>query len=961
MKKILLVVAVLISSVSFSQYRSKLSVDQWVDSVFNSLTPDQRIAQLMVIRAHSNLGPDHVVKVTNDIQQYNVGALCFFQGGPIRQAILTNFYQSIAKTPLMITIDGEWGIGMRLDSVTKFPYQLTLGAMDNQRIVYEMGLAVGEQCKRLGVHVNYAPVVDINNNPANPVIGYRSFGEDRDKVIKFGIAYMKGMQDAGIMACAKHFPGHGDVAVDSHLDLPVINKSRAELDSNEIKPFRELINAGIGSVMVAHLSVPSIDSAEHRATSISKNTVTGVLRNDIGFSGLTFTDALEMKGVAKYFPGGVISVEALIAGNDMLCLPEDVGKAIEAIKQAIDSNRLTWTDVDAKVKKVLRAKYQLGLNQWKPIDTTNLLFDLNKRTDAIRMKVAKETMTILKQGTGNVALPLKKNLRIAYVAMGDSVVNDFSKELNERYKTDTYIMSWKDGDGKADSIFEQVLDKYDVVVMGIHNFSNRPANNYGITNSSISLWRRLNKPNSITLVFGNVLASANYCDANSLIACHQDDNITRHIAADLLKGKAYATGKLPVRVCEYAAGYGIELAATELPRPTEKREIMNQTIDSIVTDAIAQKAFPGCAVMAVKGGDIIFNKAYGNYTYDKQIPVSLESIFDLASVTKISATTVSIMKLYEEGKVSLNKTLGDYLPWTRGSDKAGLRIEDILLHEVGLTPTIFFYKETIDSATGIPNPTLYSDKPKPGYTIRVADGLFLKNAWQDTMLKRIIKSAPPRLGRYSYSDNDFIFLGKIVEQLSGMPLDQYVRKTFYSRMGLETTGFKPTERFNRNRIIPTEQENYFRRQLLWGDVHDEGSSMFGGVAGHAGLFSDAYDLAMLYQMLLNGGTFNGERYFNEETIKLFTAYHSKTSRRAYGFDKPEKDNVTRKDPYPSLLASPQTFGHTGFTGTCVWVDPKYDLVYIFLSNRVNPTRNNSLLSSLSVRGNIQDAIIEAIR
>ena len=959
MKKIFFLASVLSSSIVFSQYRSRLSVDQWVDSVFNSLTPEQRIAQLMVIRAHSNLGADHIAKVTNDIQQYNVGALCFFQGGPIRQANLTNFYQSIAKTPLMITIDGEWGVGMRLDSVTKFPYQLTLGAMDNQRLVYEMGLAVGEQCKRLGIHVNYAPVVDINNNPNNPVIGYRSFGEDRDKVIKFGIAYMKGMQDAGIMACAKHFPGHGDVDVDSHLDLPVINKSRAELDSNELKPFRELINAGIGSVMVAHLSVPSIDTGEHRATSISKNTVTGVLRNDIGFNGLTFTDALEMKGVAKYFPGGVISVEALIAGNDMLCLPEDVGKAIEAIKAAITENRLNWDSLDAKVKKVLKAKYQLGLNQLKPIETNNLLRDLNAKTEALRLKIAKETITILKHG--NTSLPLKKNAKIAYVAIGDSVVNDFGKELNDKYGSDTYTLSWKDGDDKADEVFEKVLDKYDVVVIGIHNFSNRPANNYGITNSSLSLWRRLNKTNSVTLVFGNVLAAANFCDANALIACHQDDNITRHVAADFLKGKVSAVGKLPVRVCNYSAGFGIDIAAVEKPGPLEKRAIMSQSIDSIVNDAISQKAFPGCVVFAVKDGEIIYDKAYGTYTFDEAKPVTLESIYDLASVTKISATTVSIMKLYEEGRVSLNKTLGDYLPWTRGSDKAALKIEDILLHEVGLTPTIFFYKETIDSATGVPNPALYSDKSKPGYTIRVAEGLYLKNAWQDTMLLRIIKSAPPRLGRYSYSDNDFIFLGKIVEQLSGMPLDQYVRKTFYSRMGLETTGFKPRERFNVNRIIPTEQENHFRRQLLWGDVHDEGSSMFGGVAGHAGLFSDAYDLAMLYQMLLNGGNFNGERYFKEETIKLFTAYHSKTSRRAYGFDKPEKDNVTRREPYPSELASPQTFGHTGFTGTCVWVDPKYNLVYIFLSNRVNPTRNNSLLSSLSVRGKIQDAIIEAIK
>jgi len=961
MKKIFFIVAVFISSISFSQYRSRLSVDKWVDSVFNSLTPEQRIAQLMVIRAHSNLGADHVAKVTSDIQQYNVGALCFFQGGPIRQANLTNFYQSIAKTPLMITIDGEWGVGMRLDSVTKYPYQLTLGAMDNQRLVYEMGLAVGEQCKRLGIHVNYAPVVDINNNPNNPVIGYRSFGEDRDKVIKFGIAYMKGMQDAGIMACAKHFPGHGDVDVDSHLDLPVINKTRAELDSNELKPFRELIKAGIGSVMVAHLSVPSIDTGEHRATSISKNAVTGVLRDDIGFTGLTFTDALEMKGVAKYFPGGVISVEALIAGNDMLCLPEDVGKAIDAIKSAISENRLTWDDVNEKVKKVLKAKYQLGLNQLKPIETTNLLRDLNAKADALRLKVAKETITVLKQGTGNSSLPLKKNYKVAYIEIGDSDINSFGREISETYKTDTYLFSWKDGDDKADEIFEKVIDKYDAVVIGIHNFSNRPANNYGITNSSLSLWRRLNKANSITLVFGNVLAAANYCAANTLIACHQDDNITRQVAADLLKGKNSASGRLPVRVCNFTAGYGIDVAAVEETNPSMKKVWMAQTIDSIVTDAISQKAFPGCVVLAVKDGEIIYDKAFGSYAIDKPQPVTLESIFDLASVTKISATTLSIMKLYEEGKIKLNGTLGDYLPWTQHSDKANLRIDDILLHEVGLTPTIFFYRETVDSATGIPNPALYSDKPKPGYTIRVAENLYLKNEWQDTMLSRIIKSAPPRVGRYSYSDNDFIFLGKIVEQLSGMTLDQYVRKNFYSKLGLETTGFKPRERFAVNRIIPTEEEKYFRKQLLWGDVHDEGASMFGGVAGHAGLFSDAYDLAMLYQMLLNGGELNGERIFKEETIKLFTAYHSKDSRRAYGFDKPEKDNVTRKEPYPSLLASPQTFGHTGFTGTCVWVDPKYDLVYIFLSNRVNPSRNNPAFAQLSVRGKIQDTIIEAIK
>ena len=305
---------------SVAQYKSELNKQQWVDSVFNSLSKDEKIAQLMVIRAHSNLGPDHVAKVTNDIQKYNIGALCFFQGGPVRQANLTNMYQSMAKTPLMITIDGEWGLGMRLDSVTKFPFQLTLGALSDDDIVYRMGIAIGEQCKRMGVHVNYAPVVDINNNPKNPVIGYRSFGEDKDKVTRLALAYMRGMQDAGIMACAKHFPGHGDVDVDSHYDLPVISKSIAQLNDMELVPFKALFAAGVGSVMTAHLSVPAIDNGKNRATSISKKTVTGLLKDSLGYNGLTFTDALEMKGVAKYFPGGTIAVEALIAGNDMLCL-----------------------------------------------------------------------------------------------------------------------------------------------------------------------------------------------------------------------------------------------------------------------------------------------------------------------------------------------------------------------------------------------------------------------------------------------------------------------------------------------------------------------------------------------------------------------------------------------------------------------------------------------------------------
>ena len=949
----------------FGQYKRDLKKEQWVDSVFNSLSNEEKIAQLMVVRAHSNLGADHVASVVNDIKKYNVGALCFFQGGPIRQANLTNYYQSIAKTPLMVTIDGEWGLGMRLDSVAKFPYQLTLGAMEDQNLVYRMGLAVGEQCKRIGVHVNYAPVVDINNNPNNPVIGYRSFGEDREKVSAFGVAYMKGMQDAGIMACAKHFPGHGDVDVDSHYDLPVINKDMTALDSMELVPFKAVFDAGIGSVMIAHLYIPAIDNTANKATSISKNNVTDLLRNSLHYNGLTFTDALEMKGVAKYFPGGTIAVEAIIAGNDMLCLPASVPETIEAVKKAIAEGRLTWEDIHVKLRKVLASKFILGLNQQKIIDTNNLLSDLNAKTDAIRKEVAEKTITILAKASRTASrndyadIPLKRGQKIAYVAIGDvGKPNVFAKRMQEDFNADVFFFSYKDSNDKAAEILKAVPKdgKYDAIVVGIHDYSNRPAGNYGISPAAIELWKNLNFIKTVTMVFGNVLATKNFCGAWTLVDCYQDDDITQQAAADLLNGKFEATGKLPIRVCNFKSGDGIVKEKGEPVHSFAKLA----AVDSIVNDALAQKVFPGCVVLAVHEGEIIYHKAFGNQKYEPSPAMSYESIFDLASVTKISATTVSVMKLYEQGKLDLKKKLGDYLPWVKGTNKAGLQLDDILLHQAGLVPFIAFYNETIDKATGLPNPAIYSDKSKPGFTVRVAENIYMRNDWQDTMFNRILKSQLGPQNKYVYSDNDFIFLGKIVEQLTGMTLDQYVARTFYQPMGMTTTGFSPRKRFAADRMVPTETEKHFRRQTTQGDVHDEGASMFGGVAGHAGLFSDAYDLAMLYQMLLDGGTFNGERYLKKETIDLFTAYHSKYSRRGYGFDKPEKDNAIRKDPYPASLASPQTFGHTGFTGTCVWVDPKNSLVYVFLSNRVYPTRDNNKLGQQGIRGKIQDAIYRAL-
>ncbi|GAC1418191.1 MAG: glycoside hydrolase family 3 N-terminal domain-containing protein [Flavisolibacter sp.] len=941
----------------FAQYNSKLSAGPWVDSVLGTLSKKEKIGQLIIIRAHSDRDQQSVAAVAGLIQKYKIGSLCFFQGGPVRQANLTNYYQSIAKTPLLICQDAEYGLGMRLDSVLKFPYQLSLGALKDDSIIYEMGRAVALQLKRMGVHINFAPVADINNNPANPVIGFRSFGEDKYKVARFSVAYMKAMQKEGILACAKHFPGHGDVSVDSHLDLPVIYKTRTQLDSLELYPFQQLIKSGVGGIMMAHLFIPSVDSTPNRPTSLSYRAVTTLLKDDLKYDRLVFTDALEMKGVTKYFPSGDAALQALIAGNDLLCLPENVGDAMKALRKAVRKRKISKNDLNQKVKKILYAKYQLGLNRKQFIDTTNLTNDLNANTLKINLEVARNNITVLKN-EGSL-FPLTGREKIAYIGLGEELPTILGKRLEQQLKADSYYLSYGDSAIKAASLKEVIVkNNYDKIIIGVHHLNLHPAGNYGISQTAKDFWTSLQGHKTLTLVFGNVYALQNFCDAKALVAFYQDDERIEHLAADFIEGKMGSKGVLPVSVCNLAYGTAIPMERFA-PKGNAAPWLV---VDSIVRDALLKKAFPGCQVLALHNGVIKYHKAFGNYEYGTASqPVSLESIYDLASLTKISATTVAVMKLYEEGKLDIQKTLGDYLPFTKNSDKAGLKLYDVLLHQAGLIPDVIFYKETLETGTDRPSEKYYKPQPDQTFNLPVARDLYLRRDWEDTMLKRIVQSPLTEMGKYIYSDNDFILLGKIVENLSGLPLDQYVAKTFYSPLGMTTTGFNPIKRFALDRVVPTEEDKYFRHQLLRGFVHDEGAAMFGGLAGHAGLFSNAYDLSLLYQMLLNGGELNGQRFLKPETIKYFTSYHSNISRRALGFDKPEKDNIAGKEPYPSVGASPETFGHTGFTGTCVWVDPQSKLVYIFLSNRVYESRNNNLLSVLNIRSKILDAIYQAIR
>ncbi len=956
---------------SFSQSQNNSAAQHWADSVFNTLSDNERITQLMVLR-ESEITKEGVFiydsAITEAIKNYNIGGIVLFQGSPVKQANFINSFQAIAKTPLMVCIDAEWGLGMRQDSVIPLNHQMMLGAVQEPSIISAYGKLVGEQCKREGIQVNFAPVVDINNNPDNPVINDRSFGEDKYKVARYGIAYMKGMQDEGVLACAKHFPGHGDVSVDSHKDLPVINKSMEQLDSLELYPFEQMFSAGVGSVMIAHLYIPAIDSTANTATSLSKKNVTGLLRNQLHYDGLTFTDALGMQGVAKFFPGGEIAAQSLIAGNDMLCLPADVPTSIAKIREAIDSNKLSWNDIYAKCKKVLLYKYMYGVANAKPVNTYNLTNDLNSGVNRMKKLVAENAITVLSKNDEQF-FPLVKpaeERQIAYLGIGVDSANAFAQRMIDDYNADAFYFNYRTDSGRVLSTVELFKNRYKAVVIGIHNYARYPANNFGISDYAFDLINQVRQNNkTIIFDFGNPYLLKNFCDASNLVACYEDDSITQRTAVDLLEGKIKAKGKLPVTVCDtYKYGSGIvnnHLLPVVDPENVGLDAAKLSIIDSIATDGIAAGAMPGCVVLAARDGKIAFEKAYGSYNYNEPDPVTIESIFDMASVTKICATLISVMKLYDEGKIKLNKTLGDYLPWVKGTNKAKLQIRDVLLHQAGLIAFIPFYKETIDSNTKQPMASLYSSSQNDSFSIRVAQNLYLRNDWEDTIYKRILTSRVGPKNKYVYSDNDFIFLGKIVQAISGLTLDKYVDKNFYKPMGLTSTGFKPREKFDTSKIAPTENDMEFRMQHLHGDVHDPGAAMFGGVAGHAGLFSDVEGIASIFQMLLSGGTFNGKRYINEKTIKLFTAYNSSVSRRGLGFDKPEKDNASRKEPYPSDLASPLTFGHTGYTGTCVWADPKTNIVYVFLSNRVNPDGGVNLkLLHMNIRGKIQDAIYGAI-
>ncbi|MCB0651465.1 MAG: serine hydrolase [Saprospiraceae bacterium] len=940
----------------------------WVDSVFNSLTLDERLGQLFGIRAHSDLGSKHIAEVEAIIKKYKVGGLCFFQGTPEKQVELINRYQALSSPlPLMISIDGEWGLGMRMKASTiSFPKQLMLGAIRDNDLIYDFGAEVARQLKRVGVHVNFAPVVDVNNNPANPVIHTRSFGEDRDNVAVKGYMYMKGMQENGVMACAKHFPGHGDTDVDSHLDLPKITHSRSRLDSVELYPFRILAQQGIGSMMIAHLEVPALEKRPNRPTTLSRNTVTNLLRNEIGYDGLLFTDALEMKGVTKYFGPGQVEAEALLAGNDVLLLPEDMGAAIREIKNYIKTGKLDQKQVDDSVKRVLRAKYRLGLTSFAPLDTANVRADLNTpKALALKQKLIENALTLVRNKDGMIPFKELENLNLASISLGSTKKTPFQARMDNYTQMDHFQNKSSIPEDRRDFLIEQLKDK-DAVIVGLHEMSSSAGKDYGITKDErnfIDELRRFTKV--VVVVFGTPYSLKFFDDADWVLEAYEDELMVQDAAAQALFGGVPLRGRLPVTASKKSAfNTGLETVnlfrmGFSLPEGVGMSSDSLNKIRKLAEAGIKSKAFPGCVVLAAKDGRIIYQEAFGYHTYEKRVKMHTTDLFDLASITKIAASTIAVMKMEDEKLINVNDSLGQYLPRLKGTNKAGLIISDVMAHHAGLKSWIPFYKETLE---GRKHPRLsekfYRTEKSEGFSIEVADNVFLRNDYPDTIFQRIIDSDLNKTRDYKYSDLGFYFISMLTEARTGKTLDKYVQEEFYGPLSLQSTCFNPKAKFPLDRVVPTEKDKYWRNQEVHAYVHDMGAAMMGGVSGHAGLFASAEDLAIIMQMLLWKGEYAGQSFIAEKTVAEFTTRHNLDTRRGIGFDMPQLDPDARSPL--SDMASAQTFGHLGFTGTAVWADPETNIIYVFLSNRTFPSMRNYKINKMDIRPKIQTIFYESL-
>lgn len=970
MKKyfILLILLVITSTSVLAQSKT-----EWVNQQYNSMTLEEKIGQLFMVAAYSNKNESHVRDLEKLVEQHKIGGVIFFQGGPHRQAVITNRLQAKSKTPLFVGIDAEWGLSMRLDSTHAYPFNMTLGAIQDRELIRKVGEQLGEQANRMHINFIFGPVVDINTNPKNPIIGVRSYGEDKMVVAQHAIAFKNGLEQKGVLATAKHFPGHGDTSADSHHILPYLNFSRERLNEIELYPYQKLIQSGLSSVMVAHLEVKSLEPKKGLPTSLSYKTITELLRNEMKFDGLIFTDALNMKGVTQYKSPGDIDLEAFKAGNDILLFSENVPLAAQKIKKAIESGEISAQRLEQSIKRILGYKYPLSHRNDSKIVLKSLNKDLNKQAyKNLNKQLFQAAMTWGKKPNSY----LNSTEKIAYIKLGDDVNTDFVNELEQRANVTSFYLSNIQN--------PQQLKQYDRVILGFHKADNA-WRNHDFTANELKFIQQIAKAKPTTLVAFTkpyaLLSINNFADLDGVLLAYQNNRYAHQAAVEALFGEIEANGKIPVSIPKLEAFANnkttIKKKTEETPYIADLHDLSPKKLQNLAystpkneglnanklkeIDQIAQRAVdfgytPGCQVLVARNGKIVYQKAFGKLTDDyPSIEVTNETIYDLASLTKILATLPMVMKMHNDGVLKFDQTLGQWLPEFKNTDKANITIKEMLMHESGLAAWIPFYRQTL--IDGFPDNDLYQTQYSPEFPVQVSEHLYLKKDYRQEMMQQIVSST---LGekKYRYSDLNFILLKEIVEKHYRLPFEQLVEQYLYHNVGTRLM-FNPLRNVDVHYIAPSEKDNYFRHDLIRGYVHDMGAAMMGGVAGHAGLFGNAEDVFKMMQFYLDKGKANGKQIFSAKTLQDFNQCYScqKGSRRGAGFDKPQLPG----DKGPTCgCASPKSFGHTGFTGTIAWADPDYDLVYVFLSNRTYPHADENKLSRAGTREDIQQVIYDAI-
>ncbi|MGM0547036.1 MAG: glycoside hydrolase family 3 N-terminal domain-containing protein [Bacteroidota bacterium] len=909
-----------------------------VDTLLSQMTLREKIGQLFFIRANGNFqSEDHsqYQKLLRQVKKYGVGGITFFSGDIYAQAVMTNKLQQTANIPLWISQDMEYGAAMRVNGTTRFTPAMGVAATQNPDYAYWMGKITAQEAKALGVHQVYAPVLDVNNNPLNPVINVRSFSADPDVVSLFGNKFIEGVQSENVISTAKHFPGHGDTDIDSHLSLPVIKYDFARLDSLELKPFRSAINNGLNSIMSAHIAFPKISPDTALPATMDPSIVNGILADSLDFKGMVVSDGLEMRGISSHFSPGKAVIEALKAGVDLMLLSPDELTAIHEIELAVQSGKISEERIDQSVRKLLQWKKQKNLFEDRQVDIDSLSGKINRRSNQlIADEISRKSLTLLKND--DAVLPIRANdhSKIMVVSVSDgssgNAGSSFVSQLRNHHPDVVSHVLDKRTSKEEKEEMRKDAKKADLIIIGSFVYV-RTGEEAQMRIKDLDLLKDLtdDKPSAL-IAFGNPYIVEDLPDTEvQLLAWSANSSQVRNTVPALFGGSEIS-GRLPINIPGmYSIDHGLYLPQTSL-RDDEPEvaglspDSLNQ-IEDLMNEAVFDSTFPGGVVTVVRNGTIAYQEGFGYQTYEKLNAVEDDEIYDLASLTKVTATTPAIMKLVEEGKINLDDKVGEYISTFSEGDKKDITIENFLLHNSGL----------------------------PSFRPYV-DSLKTKNE-----IIKAIKNEPltyePETD-YVYSDLGFILLAEIVEEVTGKKFEEYLEETFYEPLGMKDTFFNPHEMDSRitRRIPPTEIDTTYRDTTVHAYAHDERAYYLDGVAGHAGLFSTGDDLAKYTQMLLNSGWYAGRRYLEGSTIETFTKKQSERSNRAYGFDRKDDGFSTA-----GSLMSEQAFGHTGFTGTSYWIDPENDVAVIILTNRTYPYRSYGKQIS-EIRAKIADIVMSSI-